>query len=105
LVTDAGGQAWKDAISDLQSRSPALVKCVTILPRSTQSTDKSSEFIDVDGQWENLSQLRQGGAILIRPDNYVAWRSINADAQAIPTLIELLKRTLESSKSSTDLKL
>jgi 2,4-dichlorophenol 6-monooxygenase len=105
LVTDAGGQAWKDAISDLQSRSPALVKCVTILPRGTQSTDKASEFIDVDGQWENLSELSQGGAILIRPDNYVAWRSINADAQAIPTLIELLKKTLKSSKSSTDLKL
>ena len=33
------------------------------------------DFVDRDGQWEGVSGLGPGGALLIRPDQHVAWRA------------------------------
>lgn len=33
-------------------------------------------YIDSDNSWSRINQLEAGGAIIVRPDNIVAWRSI-----------------------------
>ena len=32
-------------------------------------------FVDADGQWQRLREVAEEGAILVRPDGHVAWRS------------------------------
>jgi len=43
---------------------------------------------DVDGQWAQVREIADDGAVLVRPDNHVAWRSIGASGQAADILIE-----------------
>ena len=44
------------------------------------------DYEDVDGQWESVRQIEPDGAILVRPDNYVAWRSKSASKDATEAL-------------------
>ena len=34
-------------------------------------------YQDCDGQWKKIRGINDGGAILVRPDNFVLWRSID----------------------------
>jgi 2,4-dichlorophenol 6-monooxygenase len=35
------------------------------------------DYTDTKGEWAQLREIEDGGAILVRPDNHVGWRSIN----------------------------
>lgn len=41
----------------------------------TAQIGQSPDLKDRDGQWEQVKQLKRGGAVLVRPDNFVAWRA------------------------------
>jgi hypothetical protein len=60
LVTGANGRPWGD---ELAARLPIAV--VTL----------GRDAIDRDGTWARLLDLVPDGAILVRPDQHVAWRS------------------------------
>jgi 2,4-dichlorophenol 6-monooxygenase len=47
---------------------------------------------DADGNWASLRGVGPSGAILVRPDGHVAWRSDDAPSDAAATLTEVLRR-------------
>jgi 2,4-dichlorophenol 6-monooxygenase len=73
LITDRDGGAWVTA-----AKQAAETKGVGL--RVAQITApfrgvKEEEYLDPEGTWELVKGVNTGGAILVRPDNVVGWRS------------------------------
>lgn len=62
LVTGLSGTAWVDAVNKLGKE---FVKPVVIGSPGAQ---------DLYGNWNRVSQMPEGGALLVRPDGFIAWR-------------------------------
>ena len=55
---------------------------------------KDSEIGDPDGTWHAAYGIEPDGAVLVRPDGYVAWRSRSGVANPDATLREVFDRLL-----------
>jgi hypothetical protein len=44
------------------------------------------DVVDIDGDWGRVSELPAAGAVLVRPDQHVAWRAFDASADSIAGL-------------------
>lgn len=53
-----------------------------------------SDLLDVDGKWEWRYGVTAAGAVLLRPDGYVAWRARTAASSASATLREVLEKVM-----------
>ncbi|CAM4099713.1 FAD-dependent monooxygenase [Acinetobacter pragensis] len=62
LLTGLSGTGWKVAATDLD------------LPYMDVVQIGSRQFRDVYGTWNLKSEVHEAGAVLVRPDGYVAWR-------------------------------
>jgi putative polyketide hydroxylase len=72
LLTGPGGRAWRDAAASLSGPSrPGLVG-YTI----------GEELVDPEGAWLGVYGVDEDGAVLVRPDGQVAWRSRTGSAEA-----------------------
>jgi 2-polyprenyl-6-methoxyphenol hydroxylase-like FAD-dependent oxidoreductase len=67
--------AWAAAAETLSQESIPLV--VVLVGR---------DVIDTDGNWGDISELPPTGAILVRPDQHVAWRTFEASADPVGDL-------------------
>lgn len=81
LLTGPGGGAWRSAAETLHS--PKLV-AYTI----------GGELDDPDGAWQDAYGVEAGGAVLVRPDGQVAWRSRSAVTDATSVLTMAFDRIL-----------
>ncbi|KAJ4361118.1 uncharacterized protein N0V89_001687 [Didymosphaeria variabile] len=70
LLTGIGGDAWKPAVGEV-SRTLRV-------PIVAYSIGFRQEWEDVYFEWEKVRGVEESGAILIRPDRFVAWRSQKA---------------------------
>ena len=54
------------------------------------------ECQDLTGDWARISEIRDGGALLVRPDHHVAWRAPepggDAEAELRRVLLHVLAR-------------
>lgn len=66
LLTGTTGHAWIDAAQDVGSRLSFPLKGVEIGFRQ--------EIQDPTGSWSRLRGISENGAVLVRPDRFVAWR-------------------------------
>jgi len=66
LMAGAQGEAWQRAAQGLNVSWPPLVAHVI---------GKHTEISDPDGNWHGAYGIEPDGAVLVRPDGYVAWRS------------------------------
>ena len=82
LVTGPDGGAWRDAATALSAASD--------IPLITASVDEAA----TDAVWETLSGSGPQGALLVRPDNHVAWRSADAVANPRAVLSDALEQIL-----------
>jgi 2,4-dichlorophenol 6-monooxygenase len=66
LLVDSGQQAWRDAVA---STSHVLARRMSLyqLPAAATSRDHAAS-------WGKLREVGPTGALLIRPDGFVAWR-------------------------------
>ena len=62
LLTGMGGQAWKHAAGRTGPAVPA------------HRRGRRARHIDPYGYWHRVREIHEAGAILVRPDGYVAWR-------------------------------
>jgi 2,4-dichlorophenol 6-monooxygenase len=88
LLTGRSGLAWKRAVDKLDL--PYLAIVVVGEPGAE----------DPYGSWRRVSQVAESGAVLVRPDGYVAWRhaaSEHDDATALRVLEGVLEGVLDSA--------
>ena len=78
LFTRSDGRlVWRDLVDSLRNDLPMSIQCLSIGP------DRDDDLHDPDDAWPNLSEVEAGGAVLVRPDGHVAWRSrVVSDASA-----------------------
>ncbi|MEV4644961.1 FAD-dependent monooxygenase [Saccharopolyspora sp. NPDC049357] len=81
LVTGLSGQAWVSAADDL---ALPFLRTVVVGERGHE---------DLYGSWLRLREIDEAGALLVRPDGYVAWRIVDAVHEQT-TAAELLRNAL-----------
>ena len=81
LLTGLAGAAWKDAADKLEL--PFLKTVVIGQPGAA----------DPYGHWQQIREIPEAGALLVRPDGYIAWRH-NADVRDIDEAATLLQDAL-----------
>ncbi|MGP9607497.1 FAD-dependent oxidoreductase [Glutamicibacter sp. AOP33-2CA-4] len=64
LITGLSGQAWKDAAQDLN------------LPFLDTLVVGEEQIKDPYAYWARVREIEEAGALLVRPDGYIAWRQI-----------------------------
>lgn len=88
LVTGLAGQAWVRAARELNL--PFLRTVVTGEPGS------ADPYLD----WQRIREIHEAGAILVRPDGYIAWRQTEAiwvDGDALDQLRDALALILDKA--------
>ncbi|KIW56396.1 hypothetical protein PV05_05061 [Exophiala xenobiotica] len=73
LVTNRDGSEWISAARKAaKARSIELRVAQIVAPLDKPATE---EYVDLELQWASVKGIGAGGAILVRPDNIVAWRA------------------------------
>ena len=91
LLTDAAGEGpWKAAAAAIGEPLAGQLRCVAI------GNGGEADVGDPGGAWPTLSEVGPGGAVLVRPDGHVAWRSHalpEAPGEALTAVLsEVLRR-------------
>jgi 2,4-dichlorophenol 6-monooxygenase len=73
LITDEDGEPWIKAAKAITKSTTLTIGAARI--RRQQHSKGSDLYYDYQDQWAKVRQVDNGGAILVRPDNFVAWRS------------------------------
>ncbi|KAH9821432.1 FAD binding domain-containing protein [Teratosphaeria destructans] len=73
LTDEAGCESWKAAANAVSQSSGAPLTVEAI--KAYSHTKRTDCFFDHDDMWVNLRGHEDGGVLLVRPDNFVAWRS------------------------------
>ena len=73
LITGTGGDAWRSAAAAAATRAGVTLTDAAI--------GDGLACVDRDGAWQSVREIADDGALLVRPDNHVAWRSFGASAQ------------------------
>jgi 2,4-dichlorophenol 6-monooxygenase len=89
VLTGIGGDSWVRAAAVVGERLGVDVTPVVIGP--------GQEYDDLYGDWARVRGIDDGGALLARPDNYVAFRQVGdaSDADAEAALESALRTVLD----------
>ncbi|MBF8194050.1 FAD-dependent monooxygenase, partial [Nonomuraea sp. K274] len=84
LADPQGGQAWTEAGRLVKERLGVQLTRLVV----------DEELKDVNGCWRERYGVGGGGAVLVRPDGYVAWRSPGPELDPAGTLERVLRQLL-----------
>jgi putative polyketide hydroxylase len=90
LLTGNRGTMWIDAVSQ--------VAAATGVKLAAYRVGANADLIDINRNWAARMGIAPDGAILIRPDGFVAWRTCHTETLAPPTttlkqvLLQILSR-------------
>lgn len=84
LITGPDGADWISAAAQAAEKFGIGIRVAAV----------GAEYADVDGQWAQVREIGDGGAILVRPDNYVAWRAVTGSPSATESLVGALATIL-----------
>ncbi|MNN01552.1 2,4-dichlorophenol 6-monooxygenase [compost metagenome] len=87
LLTGVGGAAWRPLA---QALSAAMGIDIGVLSIGGPNCDAH----DVYGTWAALRGIADSGAMLVRPDRFIAWRCAQHDARAAQGLEDALRGIL-----------
>jgi 2-polyprenyl-6-methoxyphenol hydroxylase-like FAD-dependent oxidoreductase len=83
LLTGRDGDAWRKAAARIGTSWPPLV---------VYTVGENGDLGDPDGDWHDAYGVDAAGAVLVRPDGYVAWRS----RSGVSNPQEVLRRAFDS---------
>ena len=85
LLTGVDGIAWRQAVRTVGRSLGVPLGVVTI---------GGAELADLSGSWRTSYGIDPDGAVLVRPDGHIAWRSAGAAADPAATIEEVVGRVL-----------
>ncbi|MFG2120868.1 FAD-dependent oxidoreductase [Streptomyces sp. NPDC048710] len=92
LLTGPDGGEWHSAADKVAQDTGVPVHCCTV--------GQDGELTDPDGAFLSATGLTRSGALLIRPDDFVAWRAESLPEDAPGTLRTVLERILGRSSDT-----
>jgi putative polyketide hydroxylase len=87
LLAGANANGWPEAVRAAQAQFPGLQLEVYRIGRDVMDLDRFTAAFGIT----------PSGAILVRPDGFVAWRSASAVADPVTALVEVLLAILMRS--------
>lgn len=91
LLVGSNGQVWSNA-----ARAVATLKKIDL---AIYRFGRDGDLIDLDERWCATYGVTSEGAVLVRPDGFVAWRSKGLEESPQVTLEQILDRLLCSPRS------
>ena len=88
LLAAAGGQPWLTAMAEAAARTGLPVD------RYVVGAAPDADLVDVGGDFTERYGIGHTGAVLIRPDGFVAWRARELTGDPVRTLAEVFARLL-----------
>lgn len=89
LLAGRTGTAWCQAAAEGAHAQRVPFRTFTVEPQG--------DLVDPDGSWATTYGVEQDGAVLVRPDGHVAWRS----RSSVPNPAQTLERVLSSMLGET----
>jgi 2-polyprenyl-6-methoxyphenol hydroxylase-like FAD-dependent oxidoreductase len=86
LLTGIGGDAWISATQTV-SRSVGF-------PIRAYKIAHGGDYVDCYREWCNVREIRENGAILVRPDHFVAWRCHGMTTDPAEKLLSIFHQIL-----------
>ncbi|HEX6340299.1 FAD-dependent monooxygenase [Umezawaea sp.] len=84
LFAGPAGAGWAEAAAEVARASGVPVRCHHV----------GRDVVDVTGRFTEVYGIAEDGAVLVRPDGFVAWRTTGAAADRVATLAEVVDRVL-----------
>lgn len=86
ILTGIGGEAWKDA-------GHAVSEALNV-PIATFSIGFRQDYEDVYFEWDAIREIEEDGCILVRPDRFIAWRSMEMIDKPQNMLLKVMRQLL-----------
>jgi 2,4-dichlorophenol 6-monooxygenase len=90
LFTGIAGEAWAEAAEKVSRDLDVAIKTVIIGP--------GREVTDIYYDWARVREIDEDGALLVRPDKFVAWRSMSLPAAPDQALRDALAAVLDQRR-------
>lgn len=84
LLAGPAGTGWRKAIQAAADRLGVRVAAFQI----------AVDLVDTENKWQAKMGVSPDGAVLLRPDGFVAWRSRAVTADPVSTLVQVLSQVL-----------
>jgi hypothetical protein len=82
----SGKDKWSEAAQAVSTELSVEVKCYSIGWRQ--------DWEDVYSDWARRREVHENGCVLVRPDRYVAWRSVDMIDDPVDKLLKVMKSVL-----------
>lgn len=86
LLVGIGGEPWREAAGKVAAELDLEI--------AVHAVGYRCEYDDVLGRWSQLREVGDGGCLLVRPDQHIAFRSADLPAQPQDTLRDALTHVL-----------
>lgn len=86
LLTGLGGEEWASAAEKVAMDLGIDIVVHVIGPRKT--------YVDHSGDWARVSEVRDDGCLVVRPDHHVAWRSVTKSSSPDTELMRVFRLLL-----------
>jgi hypothetical protein len=86
LLTGIGGDEWRMAARKISQ--------ATGIPIKTYGIGFGLDYQDIYREWQERREVGEDGCILVRPDRFVAWRSMKMISDCEGKLSQVLNRVL-----------
>ncbi|MEV6338838.1 FAD-dependent monooxygenase [Nocardia vinacea] len=94
VITGIGGEAWAEAAAKVGTEFGVELPVYFVSSRC--------EYDDVLGVWASLRETADEGALLVRPDRHIAWRSVGLPDSPEDTLRSALRQLLALNNVDDD---
>ena len=86
LLTGIGGEDWKVAAKAVSEKLNVKINAYSI--------GWCQDYEDVYGDWDDKREVEESGCLLVRPDRFIAWRSMSLETDCAGRLLEVMKTVL-----------
>ncbi|KAK5989609.1 2,4-dichlorophenol 6-monooxygenase [Cladobotryum mycophilum] len=89
IITGNGGEAWKEAAVKISEK--------TGIPIRAYGIGFGLDYHDVHRDWYDRREVNEDGCVLVRPDRYVAWRSMKVVDDCFSKLSHVMSKILDKT--------